>query len=1439
MNSGNFKNWVNGFKSLSVSLTNKRTYRKYTIQTFYDVLLAVLVAQIAFGPSLSYAPDPAGENPAPVTAVGSTQEDQSNVSTAVADFAAAAAAAKKNNAPFYLENWRRNTGFILGHSLIEKPGAEPLDISQLQLDRSASAHQHGVVQYALEVKADGHKLSFSLKGDERVHTIDLTNLSGENFKVRDFDWDNEFVHILLENGDYYTAEVDALRTSLFQTWFPLYYMGNADKAVGQRIDHVRILQRRVDPADRSEAAQMARLDFNEKTAESIRKNASTELVVRLKENLQMVKPFKVAPALEAVSEKTESGEPLFDAGNLGFFLNNADGTETLAEIETVEKMTAKVGIQEPFIDAMVTMANPDTDESLRDTQGVSQTALEEMTAILGDPQRLQEFESSGLRGALSNIDKRTLQATRAHTVRLAKAMLDAYKNGTRDALRDRFTPSQLEEANKYFSALVTEAESIVETRGEPKRGLTRTMDAVQSWSEKRFGRYDPIKRMRAVGTALKKPLFYSGLAVASAASLDYLVNHGNNVTWATETMMGMWSLATTEWIPHVTSSIGTALAPVRDALAPVGNALAPVGQWASDLAAPYMPIVQSPAVIGKTILFSWPGQLALLMSPLVLAKLGSRWSQYSANELLVIKGIKWCFSWATLPAMRAALNAPQAAVDATRYTLSAPFMATLGAFNVARWGYRYVTNQIRSDLANNLPKPLLSLVPSQWLSTVPYRSIPLRYGLLPSPVSFASTEAHNALRRGYIPFSLARPFFTQAGQTAAVERLNARIDNKEAKKFAAKALAIRLAADKHRMNPFDLLAKIANSGNSKLTRRELSLITIAMTNQISSDDRGTEISGDAQAGDFIESLAHFTVLADKEVSLAIRPAPGAAAQLRFVTLPRLISASANFGEAAYEEVADPKPTDAACRYVVNGYLMDSFFGVGQTTFVGAWANPSEPNDLAYQSDGFLNTHSGVWINLNEQVALHLGLVAALTVTTWSKEDDKVFQRYAPASTMDINRNKATETVAQSLGSLVRNGLDWRNSNPAEIFGKRSWRQCVQLFQGFFLIGTGIRLLEGLLEGTLAVAPGGVSDLAKAIYGGSLENMQSSLAAMADPATLTAWGTAWKDAMLKAIDGQIYFLFLAPFAYRYWWAEDQAIVEGMEREVAQLGGEFQTQFSVFSQALNRKDLDAAEEAGNKLLDMYQAEHRSIPDDVLLAVRRQQGEDRETWMQRLMQTAVKESAVAEQINPKVNKGRFLAVSFITTLLAGYLMQGSLNGRQILGDGSAPFGIDLTHWNLFAGTTPGDGAHAIIVKSLLMINAIWLAGLGYKAAWDGGKIVVSKVAKLFTGSSTIPAETEFAIDPAAQEEQAIASEVAAAAVTAPVPAPANGTAEADQALWARFQGSIKAIGAFFGIGKSQEARALQQAQVSRAVAEACSELVAAEAKARPRTTASTANN
>ena len=349
----------------------------------------------------------------------------------------------------------------------------------------------------------------------------------------------------------------------------------------------------------------------------------------------------------------------------------------------------------------------------------------------------------------------------------------------------------------------------------------------------------------------------------------------------------------------------------------------------------------------------------------------------------------------------------------------------------------------------------------------------------------------------------------------------------------------------------------------------------------------------------------------------------------------------------------------------------------------------------------------------------------------------------------------------------------------------------------------------------------------------------SFTLMADPATLTAWGTAWKDAMLKAIDGQIYFLFLAPFAYRYWWAEDQAIVEGMEREVAQLGGEFQTQFSVFSQALNRKDLDAAEEAGNKLLDMYQAEHRSIPDDVLLAVRRQQGEDRETWMQRLMQTAVKESAVAEQINPKVNKGRFLAVSFITTLLAGYLMQGSLNGRQILGDGSAPFGIDLTHWNLFAGTTPGDGAHAIIVKSLLMINAIWLAGLGYKAAWDGGKIVVSKVAKLFTGSSTIPAETEFAIDPAAQEEQAIASEVAAAAVTAPVPAPANGTAEADQALWARFQGSIKAIGAFFGIGKSQEARALQQAQVSRAVAEACSELVAAEAKARPRTTASTANN
>ncbi len=1421
MNSGNFKNWVNGFKSLSVLLTDKRTYRKYTIQTFYDVLLAVLVAQIAFGPSLSYAPDPAGEHPD--VAAGGAPNEQPNVSSAVAEFAAAAAAAKKNNAPFYLENWRRNTGFILGHSLIAKPGAEPLDISQLQLDRSASAHQHGVVQYALEIKSEGNKLSFSLKGDERVHTIDLTNLSAENFAVRDFDWDNEFVHILLENGDYYTAEVDALRTSLFQTWFPLYYMGNADKAVNKRIDHIRILQRRVDPADRSAAAQMARLDFNPNTAESIRNNASPELVVRLKENLEMVvKPFKVAPALEAVSEKAENGEPLFDAGNVGFFINNGDGTETLAEIETVEKITAKVGIQEPFIDAMVTLANPDTDESLRDTQGVSQTALEEMTAILGDPQRLQDFERSGLRGVLSNIDKRTLQATRAHTVRLAKAMLDAYENGTRDALRDRFTPSQLEEANQYFSALVEEAESIVATRGEPKRGLTRTMDAIQSWSEKRFGGYDPIKRMRAVGTALKKPLFYSGLAVASAASLDYLVTNGNNVTWATETMMGMWNLATTEWIPHVTSSIGTALAPVRDAFAPIGDALAPIGQWASDVAAPYMPIIKSPATIGKTILFSWPGQLALLMSPLVLAKLGSRWSQYSANELLVIKGIKWCFSWATLPPMRAALNAPQAAVDATRYTLSAPFMATLGAFNVARWGYRYVTNQILSDLG---------------FLTVPYQSIPLRYGLLPSPVSFASTEAHNALRRGYIPFSLARPFFTQAGQAAAVERLNNKIETKEAKKFAAKALAIRLAADKHRMNPFDLLAKIANSGDSKLTRQELSLITIAMTDQISSDDEGTAISGDAQAGEFIESLAHFTALAKREVSLAIRPAPGAAAQLRFVTLPRLISASANFGEAAYEEVADPKPAEAACRYVVNGYLMDSFFGIGQTTFVGAWANPNEQDELAYQPDGFLNTHSGVWINLNEQVALHLGLVAALTVTTWSKEDDKVFQRYAPASTMDVNRKKGKETIAQSLGSLVRNGLDWRNSNPAEIFGKRSWRQCVQLFQGFFLIGTGIRLLEGLLEGTLSVAPGGVSDLANALYGGSLENMQSALAAMADPATLTAWGTAWKDAMLKAIDGQIYFLFLAPFAYRYWWAEDQAIVEGMEREVAQLGGQFQTQFSVFSQALGRKDLNAAEEAGNKLLDMYQAEHRSIPDEVLLAVRRQQGEDRETWMQRLMQTAVKESAVAEQINPKVNKGRFLAVSFITTLLGGYLMQGSLIGRQILGDGSAPFGIDLTHWNLFAGTTPGDGAHAIIIKSLLMINAIWLAGLTYKAAWDGGKIAVSKVAKLFTGSNSIPADTEFSIDPVAQQEQEIASEVTAAA-TAPAAPAANASAETDKVLWVRFQGSIESIGAFFGIGGSQEARALQKARVRRAVSEACSELVAAEAKAKPRTTASNAN-
>ncbi len=1085
---------------------------------------------------------------------------------------------------------QRNVGFLLHQDLIDTQTGKIWDLTDVNLSRPRVSVGAGLVARSLIVDRTPNGVVLGIEGNRYRHRINFN--PGVN--LQDFDWDSELVELLLTDGSRHAIEISSLGPTsenmaqglLYSAPVPVFYLGHP-QSIGARdskpITGIRIIQRRVDPVDRSRKAQEARLDRNPSTRERGLISANPKLIDRVVENLELVRPIPLAPELEEQLQRSSAdGIARLNAGDTA--LIHFDGkNETLVGIDSRISEAGMIGLQLGALSGLWYVASPESQQATKEVFELRNSAKGAIASITDDDSATQEFFQSGLQSAMAQIPASALNATNAYAQKISARIGELKKLGTPDALRDSFTLSQQLDDYEYYSEYLADL-----------RTASRTNEAKSRWNPTRYpeGRrwtkwlggigsniadFDLPQRMRQAATVLKKPLL-AGVAAAGiaagAAGVDYMATHGQNVGLAVDTLAATWNHTIDYTVPVL-----------RD-----------------------LKYVQNMAMHSIT------SRTGLLLSVFLIAALARPFAQHSINKLIASTGIKYFFSYSVVP-------------------------------------------------------------PQRLLAKLTFRP-----------------ELIDAMKRGHLPLELLHPLGSLSPQWGSrLESASRRMSEKDRLRSLATILSLGAIAEREGSSVATLLSKGGAEGANAAgiengTQNGTQNLTLALMDILAYSGEGKlfrELHADPAT--FFESLALGRKYAQSKRLSTPNP-QSLKALMRASVSRRLLSQVGNFQEARFLALNNPQPPQDFADYIARGYLVDGIFTLMVSSFSGSYADLAKPENLAFQpGSSLLWTHKYVWINDWEQIFLHLGASASVDFLSAGLESREAFSFLKPATAYDTERITGSRGFERDSASALGLLFNLRRNNYAVGFGERSWNQCVRLLQGFLIIGMGLRLFEGVLDG--------------------------------QPASSILSAHAFEHALV----GQLYFVFVAPFVYRWFWAVAITTTRTLQKQIAALGAGYAEHFTELSVALERKDFATAQREAEILAGLYSRGQTAVPDKILQSLKPLAGEDIGVWANRVLEACRSTPPVPETTNERTNKSIIFVGSIITTILAGYLMVDSFQDRPFRGfdvpEGS--LGFDLTDWWAWNGMSRADSIPALMFKSLANIWAVWGAGHLFNLVVDAAKM------------------------------------------------------------------------------------------------------------------------
>jgi hypothetical protein len=289
----------------------------------------------------------------------------------------------------------------------------------------------------------------------------------------------------------------------------------------------------------------------------------------------------------------------------------------------------------------------------------------------------------------------------------------------------------------------------------------------------------------------------------------------------------------------------------------------------------------------------------------------------------------------------------------------------------------------------------------------------------------------------------------------------------------------------------------------------------------------------------------------------------------------------------------------------------------------------------------------------------------------------------------MTKEVVTRAAWRDTATLGKEALDMRNNNWATAIALRSKSMCIELVQGVFIVGMLLRLLNAGFEGRPA----------DEIF--STHNL------------------------MNATVGQLYFIYMAPYVYRWVWGVHTQVNKGLETNIKKIGAGFNDLYLEITSAVEKRDEVTLEAKLQQILALYNQKHRTFSDDFLSDIKRKKEETIVAWANRIIEVIQKNGPVPDKVNGSVETGYMLLGSVVTTILCTVLLNDSFQERQFWGDGSGPTpGVDLNHWKLWEGASTADSIPALVTKSLVGMMALQAAGLTYDAVWDSAMAAKDKV-------------------------------------------------------------------------------------------------------------------
>lgn len=437
-----------------------------------------------------------------------------------------------------------------------------------------------------------------------------------------------------------------------------------------------------------------------------------------------------------------------------------------------------------------------------------------------------------------------------------------------------------------------------------------------------------------------------------------------------------------------------------------------------------------------------------------------------------------------------------------------------------------------------------------------------------------------AMKRGHMPWQFLIPFY--GANEEVIDAATNRMEDDDTLRSIAKALAIHALAVRYGCDPLVILQ--ANKAYPGTAKEFENLATNLANVLLSEDGRRAAEALRKHPETFAETLKQLHTTAEKVGRMAGTGKVGRLPFVRCVLVHQMIAAVGNFGEEKFQNLLNPQPSEDFAKYIRDGFFVDGIFTIFLTSFTGSFADPAKADMLVYQPGvPFFRTHPFQVLGDGEQAALHIGMSAAVDYLSSALDGVPIFASSRPAGEMDRDREQGQRGFFRDTGGLLYNLLNLRGSNYVTGFGQRSWNQMVTLLQGFFLIGMFLRLFEGVVKGEPLM-------------------------------DIFSWNT-----FVHATVGQLYFIYLAPFTYRWVWAVILNVRRKLAANIATMSAGFKDRFTQLDAAVEKGDLADAVTQAREMVRLYQRQYLSVPRNVLAAIEEQPGDAEEAWALRVVGVA----------------------------------------------------------------------------------------------------------------------------------------------------------------------------------------------------------------------------